>query len=90
MIFISFYIPLDGCEEASLYSASKVQINSTKIITGGEECLARGSHLFSLSQWSVGGVLQHNLEVSLVGESPGFKASLCSSGKRHNEQTAKR
>lgn len=40
MIFISFYIALDGCEEASLYSMCKVQINIAKIITGGEKCLA--------------------------------------------------
>lgn len=64
MIFISFYIALDGCEEDSLYSVSKVQINTTKIIRGEEKCLAWGSHLFSLSQWSMAGVWQHNLEVS--------------------------
>lgn len=33
-VVTSFYIALDGCEEASLYSVSKVQINTTKIITG--------------------------------------------------------
>jgi len=39
MVFLSFYMALDGCEEASLCSVSKVQINTTKIVTGGEKSL---------------------------------------------------
>lgn len=51
-------------KEDSLYSVSKVQINTTKIVTGEQKCLAWGSNLCSLSQWSMAGVLEHNLEVS--------------------------
>lgn len=40
MIFISFSIALDSSEESSLCSVSKVQINTTRVITGGEKCLA--------------------------------------------------
>lgn len=40
MIFIFFSIALDGSEESSLCSVSKVQINITNVIAGGEKCFA--------------------------------------------------
>lgn len=39
MIFVSFNISLDGCKEDSLYSVSKVQINTTKIVTVSKNAL---------------------------------------------------